>query len=174
MFLLVLLACVALVLMLGAITHSASYVSQLSVTRTFSGESGTTTGNSLNTTTTLNAGTTPACSLDSIFTLALIAGAVTLDLTAIPDPNLGTLTGLGLTLNMLKLQNPAANANPITVKFGAANPYVGFGAAFDITLQPGEEFMVSKLVASAIAAGNKTLDFAGTGTQAINVQVVIG
>lgn len=161
-----------------SIAVSAGYVSQCSVTRTFSGEgigSQNQIGvNGLNTSATLNAGSTPAASKDTAFTFALTAGAGTIDLTNITDPNLGTVSLSGITPNLVKLQNPATNANAITVKQGATNGYTGLGASFLVTIPPGGEVLLYAIGGSTVGAGSKTLDLTGTGTQALNVQIVAG
>ena len=160
------------------IARQATYTSRLSVVRTYSGEGigadNTVTVDGLGTQTTLNGSSTPPVSVDACLTLPLVAGAATLDLTAIPDPTLGTVNANGLTPYMLKLQNPDTNANPITIKEGAANGYVGFGVNFLITLAPGEEIAILKKAASAVGGASKTLDLTGTGVQALNIQIAAG
>ena len=68
----------------------------------------------------------------------------------------------------LFLMNPAANANSITIVKGATNGYAGFGAAFSITLAPGESVQLDG--SSALSATNCTLDISGTLAQTLVVQ----
>ena len=69
----------------------------------------------------------------------------------------------------------ATNANPITIKFGAANPYNLLGASWQIVLAPGQEAQsYLKDGAPAIGSGAKNIDLSGTGAQALQCQVVLG
>ena len=95
--------------------------------------------------------------------VALSTGTATIDFTASPFSG-GTKTPIRLFL-----MNPANNANSMTIKFGDTNPYTGFGAAFNTTLQPGQSIQLSGT--DALSATCKTLDLTGTGSQALNVQV---
>ena len=88
----------------------------------------------------------------------------TIDLSGAP------YSGNGKTPIRMFLQNLAANANNITVVFGASNPYIGFGAAFNITLKPGESCQLDG--GTTIATGSAcNLDVSGTGTLTLVVQV---
>jgi hypothetical protein len=180
MFVLGMLGVVALLMALGTITVSALYRVNTDVTRTFTGEGfptnppQTVTLSGLDTLTTLNGSTTPAISTDVCFTFALSSGTGTIDLTNITDPTRGTVTLSGLTPYILKIQNPSTNANPITIKEGASNGYTGFGANFLVELWPGEEFTLLKANATVVSGTVKTLDLAGTGAQAVNVQIAAG
>lgn len=126
--------------------------------------------------TTYNSGTTPPCSYASKFTLALVSGAVTLDLTAIPDDQNGTFDSTGLKLNFLRLSNPNGNANKISAAQGASNPYRFDGATnWSFVLAPGQSMQAEGDAAGdAVASGHKTIDFAGTGSQTINVHIGLG
>ena len=95
-------------------------------------------------------------------TKAMVAGAATIDFTAAPYSG-GTKTPIRVFL-----MNPAANANSITIVKGATNGYAGFGAAFSITLAPGESVQLDG--SSALSATNCTLDISGTLAQTLVVQ----
>lgn len=170
---------ILLALALGTVTISSQYVSQLTVTRTFSGgdvspANNTIDVNQLNTSETLNAGSTPAASMDFDALLTMTAGAVTMDLTAIVDLlGRGTVTLTGLTPAHFKFVNPSTNGNAITITHGAANGYTGFGALFVVTLPPGGEIMI-RLGAIVVDGTHKTLDITGTGSQALKVQGTAG
>jgi hypothetical protein len=179
MALLILLAlgCLVGLLVLGTITVQSAYQSKLDVTRTFSGEGivGTQVVNVTgeDTSETLTGSSTPAVSKDACLSLALSSGAITLDMTAMLDPNLGTVSISGLTPAHVKLRNPSTNANSITIAKGASNGYTGFGASFSVTLAPGSEILLR--VGSIVVDGtHKTLDLTGTGSQALSIQITAG
>src|SRR6476660_6066460 len=83
-----------------------------------------------NKTQTLNAGTSPAATVTASFVATLSGGALTLDLTAMTGTNGATVNANGLTPRCIVFQNPATNANPITVAKGASNGYTGLGTSF--------------------------------------------
>jgi hypothetical protein len=95
-------------------------------------------------------------------TVALTAGAATIDLTAAP------FSGGTKTPKTLFLLNPMSNANSITIAKGATNGYAGFGSAFSTTLVPGQSIQLDG--SSALSSANKTLDLTGTGAQSLVVQ----
>lgn len=109
------------------------------------------------------------------FQKALAAGVATIDLTALVGTNGQAVDGTGLRVEALKVRNPLANANPITIKIGASNGYDGFGTTFALTLAPGATALLKPLDAgSDIGATKKTLDLTGTLVQALDVLVVLG
>jgi hypothetical protein len=119
--------------------------------------------------------TTPPVSLAALFSKALAAGVATIDLTALDGTNDLVIDGSGLRVQLLRVRNPATNANPITISIGAANGYDGFGAAFSLTLAPGAEAtLYANDSGSDIGATKKNLDLAGTLAQALDVEVVMG
>ena len=117
----------------------------------------------------------PPVTCGALFQQALTTGAATIDLTVLDGFNDKVVNGTGLRVQLLRVKNPATNANPITVAKGASNGYDGFGSAFSITLQPGAEmtFLTSD-AGGDIGSGNKTLDLTGTGTQALDVEIIMG
>ena len=107
---------------------------------------------------------------------AMTAGALTLDLTALPHEDGTTVDGDGLKLQKFRLQNPATNSNNITIVVGASNPYDFAGDAnSSVTLAPGAEWRYD---------GNETLedidsthceiDISGTGTEVIRYTAIMG
>lgn len=161
-----------------AIAVAGQLVAQLNVVRTFQGQGinggdKTVSVNNFNGGSSLTGSTTPAITKDAELQLALSSGAVTLDLTAVADPDLGNVSFNGLTIQQMLLTNPASNANPISIGKGASNGYTGFGATFFVTLQPGSSLAIN-LAGSAVGGSSKTLDLTGTGAQALNIQLTGG
>lgn len=108
------------------------------------------------------------------FSKALSTGTGTIDLTAL-DGTEATIDGSGKKVQAVLFRNPSTNANAITIVEGAINGYALFGASFSIILQPGQQFgAYLKDAAPDIAAGDKTIDISGTGSQALDVVLVIG
>jgi hypothetical protein len=123
----------------------------------------------------LNSGSTPAVTKHAIFKQALTAGAATIDLTSLTDVAGASFSGNGLKVRAAKFRAPATNANPITITPGASNGIDLFGASSSVTLSPGQSVLFYfKDGAPAIASGDKTLDLAGTGTQELEVELLIG
>jgi hypothetical protein len=162
-------------------TLSVTFNSQVLVSETFTGgyvnpSANTITLNGLSETITLNGGTTPAVTVQSEFQQALTAGAATIDLTTLPGlTSQETVNGNGLTVQFLKLRNLATNANSITIVKGASNGYALLGSAMSITLAPGQSLTLNGNAATpAISSTAKTLDLTGTGSQILEVVVVMG
>jgi hypothetical protein len=132
--------------------------------------------NQLNTDRTLDANSTPPVSKHSEGQKALSSGAGTLDLTALPGKTADeTVVGTGLKVQFAMFRNPITNANPITVTFGASSPYLLGGSGFKVILQPGEKWAYEGTSTSpAVASGAKNIDLAGTGSQALDYEIVLG
>lgn len=157
---------------------SVSYVSQLTVVETASGAFVSSDDNTittrLNTTTTLNSGTTPAATKYSAFTKALSGGAGTIDLTSLSGSTPSeTVSFSTLKVRAFKFQNPGSNA--ITVTPGASNGLNLLGADFTLVIPAGGEVLMT-LNAGSVTVDNthKTLDLAGTGTDTLNVELIAG
>ena len=84
------------------------------------------THDQFNTTSELNAASTPPVTKVAALQAALTAGAATVDLTSLTGTNGATVDGTGLRVQAMKLRNPSTNANAITVVEGASNGYDGF------------------------------------------------
>lgn len=163
---------------------AVTYNSQASIVETLEGEyispgDPTVTTNGLNTTAGLTASTTPPVTKYSAFQKALSGGSGTIDLTSLPDANgvAAQVDFTGLKLQVVKLRNLATNANAITVEVGASNGHTLFGATWEITLQPGDEFLWKGNDNSGVpnvASNNKAIDISGTGSQILEVLLVAG
>ena len=70
-----------------------------------------------------SAGTGSTGPITNIFAdaVALVAGAYTLDLTAVPQTGGGTLDATGLKVQAIRMENLSTNSNLMTIDDGAAN-----------------------------------------------------
>lgn len=162
---------------------SVTYVSKVTILETLTGDfvdpANATVGfNGLDLTETLTGATTVPVTKHAEDTLAMTAGAATINLAALPGKTAEeTVVGTGLKVQYLKIVNPITNANSITVSKGASNGY-GLNAAgttWSVPLSPGQEFTFrGNDSAPDIAAGARTIDVAGTGTQSVEYVVVMG
>ncbi len=133
------------------------------------------THSGFNKTSTLTASTTPPVSKHAAFQQALTAGVATIDLTALVGTNGAAVDGTGLKVQAFKFANPSTNANAITVVFGAATGYLLGGTAWKWTLSPGQEIEgYGNSATPTISALLKNIDLAGTASQALNVEIVMG
>lgn len=157
---------------------TATYVSTLSIVET----SGDTLVNSsdntvtygLNTSLTLNAGSSAPATKQAAYEVTMSSGTATIDLTSLTGAFGATVTGSGLKVQAVKFKNKATNANAIRVKAGASNGYT-FGGTFDVTLPVGGEVTVYLAEGAADVSGSvKTIDVSGTGEQVLQVVLVMG
>lgn len=133
------------------------------------------THSSFNTSGQFIGSSTPPASKVADFQQALSGGVATINLTALTGTNGIAVDFTGLKVQFVKFINPSTNANAITVTFGASNAYLLHGAAFKYILQPGEEVMFKGLSTTpTVSASLKNIDISGTGTQALNVQLIAG
>lgn len=126
---------------------------------------------------TLTSVTTPPVTKHAAKLVALVAGAATIDLTALTawGANGAAEDMSGLKLQIMRLKATAANANPITITAGASNGYEAFGAAWSLALSGGQEVTLYGFDKTPdVAGGAKTIDLAGTLTQSIEIEVVFG
>ncbi|TVQ59912.1 MAG: hypothetical protein EA379_09535 [Phycisphaerales bacterium] len=115
------------------------------------------------------------------FTVAMTAGAATIDLRALTGTNGATVDGNGKKVLYAKFQAAAGNANPITIEAGASDGYPIFGADGEVTLPAratseaiSEVLIALGTSAPAISSSAKEIDISGTGTQAVNVIIILG
>jgi hypothetical protein len=120
-------------------------------------------------------GNGPAITADFHGQVALIAGALTLDLTALADAILGTVTMAGLKLRHIQLAAPGTNAGALTIKPGASNGYTGWAGSGGLILSPSDQAVLGPLNGTiAIDGTHKTLDLTGTGTDKLNLVMMFG
>jgi hypothetical protein len=128
-----------------------------------------------NTSGTINGTSTVPATQCAYFSKALSSGAATIDLTALTGTNGATVDLTGLKVQIARFKNPAANANSITVTFGASNPYLLGGSAWKVILAPGQQVMFfGNDAAPDVDSTHKTIDIAGTGSQALEVSIIAG
>jgi len=129
----------------------------------------------LNKSATYQADTTPPVTKVATFSQSLTDGAATIDLTALEGTNGAAVDGTGLKVQAIKIVAKAANANAITIAKGASNGYALAGAGFSVALAAGQEVVLFGNDATPdIAVDAKTLDLTGTGTQGVDVVIVMG
>jgi hypothetical protein len=162
-------------------TVSAAYSSSMNVTETFSIANAADNSilvTSISETGTLTASTTIPATVQSQFSVTLSSGTGSINLAAIPGLNASeTIDATGLKLQLFKFANPITNANTITVAKGASNGYglSAAGGTWSVILSPGQSVMVfSQDVAPDVASGARVIDVTGTGSQVLNVGVVLG
>jgi hypothetical protein len=155
----------------------ATVVGQITVTETVAaGIDGVTDPtlvyNAFNFSHTVNASTTITGTKVTADTSALSAGAATIDLTAVPVAGGTTQSFSGLKVRGYLFSTPTTNAANITIAEGASN---GYPLGDSIVLKPGQR--VVKWLddeGTTVAGGDKTLDLAGTGTDAFSYLIIAG
>jgi hypothetical protein len=130
---------------------------------------------------TLNSGTTPAVTKTFDDTIALVAGAAVLDLTALTDAMGIAKTFTGLKIQLVKLHCPSTNTVGIVVSAkDDATGYCLFGVSaaeltYKVQVMPGATVMLYHDDESAdVDATHKDLTFTGAGVETIQVQLVAG
>jgi len=122
---------------------------------------------------TLDATSTPPAAEHSQELYNLVAGAKTIDLTALASTNGRVIDGTGLKVQLLRFENKGANS--MTIAKGATNGYDPFGGAVAVTVPAGCAAMLRFNDSLAdIDATHKTLDVAGTLAQQFALSVVLG
>jgi ABC-type Fe3+ transport system substrate-binding protein len=130
---------------------------------------------------TLDGDTTPAIDTAVDLSFTFSGASETVDLTAAPDAkdinDLIDLTGKKL-VGLIVYADPDNSGNT-TMESGATNGYDFLGdAAYGLTLSPGMVHTFFQLGAvagtDAVAAGDKTLDFAGTDGDVIQCLALFG
>lgn len=168
---------------LGASTISAVLNISLAVTETISttespliDSADATVKEKISVSRTMDASSTPDGELHAAMQIALIAGAKTVDFTALTRHGGAAVSFSGKDLRAIVLQNPATNANDMTFVHGASNSLAVLGAAtYSITLKPGQSFAFDhKSSGPTVGSGAKNMDVTGTGTQVFNLIAVAG
>lgn len=162
-------------------TVSVAYASNITITETFSianSADNTILVNTYNQSGTLTASSSVPATKQATFALTMSGGTGSVDLTALPGLNANeTVDGTGLKGQLLLLLNPSSNANSITVAKGASNGY-GWntaGTSWTVSLSPGQWAMFGgNDVGPDVASGARLLDVTGTGSQVLDVSIVLG
>jgi hypothetical protein len=165
------------------VSLSVAYVSKITVVETLTGDfvdpANATVGfNGLDAAETLTGATTTPVTKHAEDSLALTAGAATINLAALPGKTPEeVVVGTGLKVQFAKFVNPATNANKITVAKGASNGYglCASGDTWSHTLSPGQEVTFKgDDAAPDVASGARTIDVTGTGSQVLDYVIVMG
>lgn len=129
--------------------------------------------NNLNPRGALDAGTTPPATKHvQLAAQALVAGAKTVDLTALVGTAGATVDGTGLKVRVLRIRNNGVSL--MTFGPGAADPYQ-LWAGWSLPVPPGGAFALYMADgAGAVGAAAKNVDVAGTGTETFDLSVVFG
>jgi len=126
---------------------------------------------------TLTPTSTPPAATHAANNVPLVAGAATIDLTALTDWGLNEAdpNATGLKLQILAIKAKATNTAGITITPGASNAYNALGSAFSVTLMAGQEIKFYGNDATPdVASDAKTLDLAGTGTDSLDIEMIFG
>lgn len=128
---------------------------------------------------TLNASSTPTATKEWTNRVTLSGGAASIDLAALDKGNLPDEDFSGLEVRIVKLSAPSGNGAAITVTVGSSNGYNLLGptsaTADRMIVSPGcvvEHYLHN--TAEAVDATHKTIDFAGAGTDVLDVQLAAG
>ena len=172
-----------------AATYTAQVNQSLSITENWAeaDEPGSSrrknTYDAFNTAASLNATSTPPVSKAAVSQVALVAGAKTIDLTAAPHKVAGTtvsVDGTGLKVQGFLIRVPATNVHALTIAPGASNAYNLLGAAFLVTLYPGDVIELAKRLDANmpdVAAGAKNIlfgDASAGGTETFDLAILFG
>lgn len=123
----------------------------------------------------LNASSTPPVTDVASGEQAMTAGAATLNLAAIAGGYGTTKNFTGLKVQTAKFRNKSTNAAVITISEGASNGYALLGASWLIRLLPGQEITLYGNDATPdVAAADRTIDIAGTGTEILEYHITAG
>ncbi|HUS40967.1 MAG TPA: hypothetical protein VMX74_16050 [Pirellulales bacterium] len=161
---------------------SVSYESKVNTVETIttsvpaiSSANNSVTHDGYNTSDRLTATTTPPATKCAYMLKALSGGAATIDLTDLIGANGVTVDGTGLKVQVMKFKASTGNANAITVTFGASNPYALKGASFAFDLKAGQEdTFYANDATPDISALACEIDLSGTGSQSLQVSIVMG
>lgn len=128
---------------------------------------------------TLSATTTPPVTKVFSDTIALVAGALTLDLQNLAGPSGTTVDFTDLKVQKIQLRCPEANTLPILVQKGDANAYNLLGkdnaSAETIEVMPGDDVQFKRHdTLEDVDATHSDVKFTGNGTEGISVILVAG
>ncbi len=138
--------------------------------------------NGMDTTSRYTPATTPAAVASSYFAVALVAGAATIDLTALPGPiDAATCgkSGAATAVQAIKIAAPKTNVGPVAISPSSVNGYAAsggglvFSAGHTVTLAPGDE-LLWKGDAPNVSPTCRDLTLSGTGTDVLNFAIILG
>lgn len=118
----------------------------------------------------LDAASVPVLTSPVYFLLTLAAGVATINLAALTGAN-GVVDGTGMRVQLLRIKNLGANA--MTFSEGAANG-IALANLPEVVPAGGIFQMFYNDAAPDIAATDRTIDVAGTGTQTAEVSIWLG
>ena len=122
---------------------------------------------------TLTGVSTPAVSKIAAAVVALVAGAKTLDLTALTGTNGAAVTMNGLKIVLFRIKNLGASV--MTFTEGAANGYELAGTGWTVTLAQNQVFQFyGDSAAPTVGGTTKNIDVTGTGTETFELTVIGG
>jgi hypothetical protein len=105
----------------------------------------------------------------------MTAGAATIDMQALTGALGAVVDGTGLKVQAIKFTNKATNANTITIAEGASNGYELLGNGFTFTLPVGGSALFYLPEGTPdIGSSTSEMDVTGTGTQVLQVTMVMG
>lgn len=159
-----------------AVTLTANLAARLGLVRSLdatevpSAGAHTTPHNEFDFTKALTASSTPPLSKSY---LDMLTGDQNLDLTALADPELGTVDGTGLKVQAILVKNISGSAD-LTISDAAANPY-SLNSTADIVVEYGGSLLLffNDQLAD-IAAGAKGIDFTITAGQSFELGILMG
>jgi PKD repeat protein len=122
---------------------------------------------------TLTASTTPPVTKCVVKVIALVAGAATINLATITGTNGLAQDSTGLKVQYFRVKNLGAAAMTFTA--GASEGYNLAGASFNMAILPGQWFIFFGNDATPdVAAADRQIDVAGTGTDTFELTLVTG
>jgi len=111
----------------------------------------------------------------STFTLPMVDGSATIDLTDLVGTNGKAIDATGLKVQWFHVRASTGNANPVTIAEGASNGYALAGAGWQIILNADQQFgFIGKDTTPDVGASDCTIDVTGTTTQSIVVEIILG
>lgn len=129
--------------------------------------------NGFNVTGVIDSTTTPDAEGIVSKTLAMTAGAYTIDLSSMTGTNGAAVNMTGKAIRIFRIENAGAAA--MTIAKGASNGHTGLGATFQAAIPIGGAIQFYlKSGGVAVSGTDKTLDIAGTGTDSFNLTIVYG
>ncbi len=131
--------------------------------------------NNLAVTLPLGGGSPVPASQCAVFPVAMVAGVAEINLAALLGTNGATVVGTGQKVQAVIFEALAGNTNPVKIATGASNGYELAGADFAVTLKARQRAMFYLAEqAPDVASGDRILDVTGTGTEGLNVTMVLG